>query len=302
MGRGAMLAVAVALASSAACGRFLAEPGGDPTAAADDAGGDGRADTGPPAVEETTVTVDPKPEITDAGLGDGPTVEGGVGDASSGKCNSTRGPEMVELVFGAVSYCIDSTEVTNEQYAPFIAEPNKPLKHERCGSNTNYAPNCGDRHTKLPNEPVNCIDWCDAWAFCEWAGKRLCGKIGGGGNAYGDLNDATKSQWFAACSKGGTQDYCYGNTARDVCQANDEPPAAVKSNPECAGAYAGLFDLTGNLGEWEDSCELKTNPLDDLCRRRGGDLVDDFALQQCSQGYGVPRGARQPSGGFRCCR
>jgi sulfatase modifying factor 1 len=294
--------VVAALLTGAACGRFIEESALGPGTSGAEAGAEASSESGPPASEETTVAVDPKPAITDSGLGDGPTVEGGLGDAASTKCSSSRGPQMVELVFGATSYCIDTTEVTNEQYNAFVADPNKPVKHARCDFNTNYAPNCGGNHTTAPNEPVNCIDWCDAWAFCAWAGKRLCGKIGGGANAFDELNIATKSQWFAACSKGGTQDYCYGNTAMDVCQANQEAPAAVKANPQCTGAYAGLFDLTGNLGEWEDSCVLAADPREDECRRRGGDIIDPFALQHCSQGYGLPRAARQESGGFRCCR
>jgi formylglycine-generating enzyme len=299
VGRRALIVVAVVAFS--ACGRFIEETSGAHTDSVE-AGAEAGLEAGPPLSEETTVTVDPKPAITDSGLGDGPTVEGGVGDAASTKCSSARGPQMVELVFGATSYCIDSTEVTNEQYNAFVADPIKPPKHARCDFNTVYAPNCNSNNTKLANEPVNCIDWCDAWAFCAWADKRLCGKIGGGPNAFDDLNDATKSQWFAACSKGGTQDFCYGNTAKDVCQANQEPPAVVKSNAQCTGAYAGLFDLTGNLGEWEDSCVLGPTPQEDECRRRGGDIIDAFDFQHCSQGYGLPRAARQESGGFRCCR
>lgn len=76
----------------------------------------------------------------------------------------------------------------------------------------------------------------------------------------------------------------------------------MKSHGECVGGYDGLFDMSGNIGEWEDSCTLAATPQDDMCQRRGGDFVDTLDIQQCAQGYQLPRAARQPSGGFRCCR
>lgn len=299
MRRRALLAL---FAATVACGNILAKSEDDSAPTNSDGGTDGGGDGSFPPEGETTIVVDSK-VIDDGGL-DGPTVEGGVVGGST-KCASTRGPAMVELSMGGVTYCIDTTEVTNAQYQPFIDEPNKPPKHPRCTWNTNVAPNCSDDNTKGANDPVNCIDWCDAWLFCSWAGKRLCGKIGGAPleNAYADRNNATKSQWFAACSNGGTQDYCYGTTAKNVCTANNAPPAAVMSHPDCTGPFAGLFDLTGNLGEWEDSCvEDPLRAQDDRCLRRGGDLQDIPADQRCSQEYQLGRAARERSGGFRCCR
>jgi Sulfatase-modifying factor enzyme 1 len=31
-----------------------------------------------------------------------------------------------------------------------------------------------------PANPVACVDWCDAFAYCRSIGKRLCGAFGGG--------------------------------------------------------------------------------------------------------------------------
>lgn len=185
------------------CGTLLSLDDGAP------AGGGSGADasSGPPSEGETTVQAGPK-VIDDAGF-DGPAVEGSVVQGSAA-CASSRGPSMIELMFGSNSYCIDSTEVTNEQYAVFLADSNKPPPHARCDFDTNYTPNCDGANSQGALDPVSCIDWCDAWAFCAWAGKRLCGRIGGGPNAPDTMDDPTKSQWFAACSKGGAQDFAYG--------------------------------------------------------------------------------------------
>jgi len=64
--------------------------------------------------------------------------------------------------------------------------------------------------------PVTSIDWCDAFAFCRANDKHLCGKIGGGTNAVGDYADATKSEWFNACSAQGSNVYPYSDTYNPV--------------------------------------------------------------------------------------
>lgn len=39
--------------------------------------------------------------------------------------------------------------------------------------------------------------------------------------------------------------------------------------------YAGLYDMSGNVEEWDDSCKASTGP-DDYCRLRGGDTYPSF--------------------------
>jgi len=232
---------------------------------------------------------------------DGPPVDGGaIGD---GRCASARGPAMTELAFAAFSYCVDSTEVTVLEYSQFLsAAVDIATQPSVCAWNANFAPNCDGADAKRPNQPINCIDWCDAFAYCAWAGKRLCGKIGGGANRPGASNDPAESQWFAACSDGAKRQYPYGNIPIDgACAAELADPTDVASHPQCEGGFQGLFDMTGNVDEWEDSCDADGG-ADDGCQLRGGDIHDPPENQTCNQGFSQPRKLRVTSTGFRCCK
>src|SRR6185437_5545544 len=105
------------------------------------------------------------------------------------------------------------------------------------------------------SDPVVCVDWCDAQAYCAWAGKRLCGAIGGGpATTYGDPNE---SQWYNACSNGGTTSFPYGNDYVAGDCNGGATVAAVGTTPGCQGLtspYFGIFDMSGNVKEWEDHC------------------------------------------------
>jgi hypothetical protein len=63
-------------------------------------------------------------------------------------------------------------------------------------------------HARSIRGPMQvCVDWCDAHAYCKPVGKRLCGKIGGGPNLYADYASASSSEWYRACSSGGSFTY-----------------------------------------------------------------------------------------------
>jgi hypothetical protein len=168
---------AVGMGLMVGCGTLEAVTASNGTPAAE-AGADADRDADP-ANEEPNGDAGPK-VLSDAGVYDGPPDDGGILDSG---CPSGRGPTMIALAFAdAGSYCIDETEVTNGQYQIFInAGVDTNTQNAECSWNTNFKPNCGGANTTGPNQPVTCIDWCDAYAFCKWAGKRLCGKIGGHG-------------------------------------------------------------------------------------------------------------------------
>lgn len=71
--------------------------------------------------------------------------------------------------------------------------------------------------------------------------------------------------------------------------------------------YADVYDLSGNVSEWEDSCERSSQDLaataTDECRTRGGSYASPLTALACDT---VPASALRcnavaPDVGFRCC-
>jgi formylglycine-generating enzyme len=258
------------------------------------------------------------------GAGAGGNNMGGSAGATL-QCPTGKGPIMlVATTPNTTSYCIDRTEVTNQQYSVFLASsPNLGAQPAYCSWNTTFVPEqtngecVGSYDPDMsPNNPVRCIDWCDAKMYCEWAGKRLCGEVKGTGPlAAVDYDNPNRSQWYNACSLQGMNVFPYGNTYQGTaCNGLDSINVSVIPVTQatlCVGGYSGLHDMSGNVAEWEDSC-ASSNGAQDMCNLRGGSYLDFDAKPhslQCNsvdsqspaKVYRVPRSAAAADRGFRCC-
>lgn len=240
------------------------------------------------------------------------------------------GPSMVQVATPAgAKYCIDTTEVTQKQYAEFLASTTqKPgTEHPSCSWNNEYAPMTreGDMPgrgcpygegsgpdywyspDKTPNRPVMCIDWCDAVAFCQWAGKRLCGKVGGGSVPFAQHADANVSEWYNACSNGGKTAFSYGDTYQpSVCSPPrydaGSPGIDIPSSPQCHGTnppFSAIYDMSGSAAEWQDECEPGNGQL--LCVPVGGASVYPEQTR-CDSLVTVAPELAGGLLGFRCCK
>ncbi len=212
---------------------------------------------------------------------------------------------MIELE----GFCIDSTEVNNAHYQAFLEAVTMDPTLEQpaaCSWNASFEPNMpiGNGEESLP---VRGVDWCDAHAFCAWAGKRLCGGPSGGAAAYDEPANEDESQWFSACSANGTRTFPYGdNYDSQACNGGDrsaaeDAPLPVGSLATCVGGYPGLYDMSGNAWEWEDSCAASLGETD-LCRARGGAFGNGGDLHRCDYaGFSPARNFNLGPTGIRCC-
>jgi hypothetical protein len=246
------------------------------------------------------------------------TAPGGVGGSDGappkGCPTGLPGPSLVGVpVPQGGMYCMDATEVTNREYKQFVTAKGTDTTGQDpwCDWNMSYVPSEGWPAAGKDDFPVVYIDWCDASAYCRWAGKHLCGKIGGGTYRSGRYADPKQSEWFSACSRGGSLKYPYGcDYDASTCVGFDYDGTAglqstdvvrpVGSARQCQGGYPGLFDLSGNVLEWEDSCRGNAG-ANDGCRVRGGSFGGKARSLQCSYDMFANRDFRLQHVGFRCC-
>jgi formylglycine-generating enzyme required for sulfatase activity len=238
-----------------------------------------------------------------------PATEGGTPNEGgtltpAGRCAGRAGPRPVPID----GFCIDATEVSNADYAAFLDARGADTSGQPpfCSWNSTFVPTRD--WPFLANEaqlPVHSVDWCDAWAYCAWAGKRLCGRRGGGTLSPSARTRPGQSEWMYACTKNGIQSYPYGDTYRsNACTTEANGYTAVGSVPTCEGAFPGVFDMIGNAHEWEDSCETATGDAgdgrNDSCAMRGEDYYQS-ANKDCRYLEVQSRSTAFVSVGIRCC-
>ncbi|MFO7567066.1 MAG: SUMF1/EgtB/PvdO family nonheme iron enzyme [Enhygromyxa sp.] len=280
---------------------------GNPTGDGDGAGeGDGDGDG------EATGDGDGDGNPTGDGDGDDTTGDGdGDGSPSGdGLCRSSCGAtDCGACPNGPISvavgdYQIDGTEVTAAQYAQFLEVEFAPDYFESvlptgCEFKTDFTPALFPAN---PPEsiPVVGVDWCDAWAYCNWAGKHLCGSIGGGPAPLNEVQNPATNEWYQACTHGGVNNYPYGlGYDPSACNTQDaewEQLTDVGGLPTCEGGYPGVFDMSGNVWEWTNACNDQGE-----CRRRGGSMYSNAVNARCGIDSVRSRDFRADSQGFRCC-
>jgi formylglycine-generating enzyme required for sulfatase activity len=207
-------------------------------------------------------------------------------------------------------FWIDQHEVTVGEYAAFSKNPTGFAMPADCAGHAGFAPR-GCTPGADAGLPITCVDWCDAAAYCLWAGKKLCG----GSSPESDVGDAHQSNWFSACSNGGVAEYPYGtkfdpkacnlpaaDTNCGAASASCAPWPETSAHATCM-APSGALDLLGNVAEWVDEgCEPGKSGA---CLARGGDyFTGGGADVTCGPSNGVaslPRDHTFPYVGFRCC-
>jgi formylglycine-generating enzyme len=223
------------------------------------------------------------------------------------------GPPLVRVGPANNSFCIDRTEVTFKQYAEFVAAgADASTQGPECAWNTSFTPQApgGD------DFPVAGVDWCDAVAYCKWAGKYLCAKAVNGQRVgpvtVDGVGDYTTHQWMIACSAQ-TKRWPYGATqdasACNVGELDAGGSVPVASMATCEGAYPGVFDLVGNVWEWYDGpCRPDggaggdASAQSDECQVKGGGFNRSGDNIDCRvDGLGSTRDTKAPYIGFRCC-
>jgi len=248
---------------------------------------------------------------------DAPANESGVVDAAINPClvgNGNAGPRMIQ----ADGYCIDSTEVTIAQYTQFVTDAGPATAFGQipvCAWNVAFAPDTvgtADGRCTTANVdpvlradyPITCVNWCDAFAYCGWAGKRLCGAISGGSVPFNSFT--TNAQWYLACAT--PENTTFPNDSNDGGNCILGKPGSVPvASVGCNGGYPGLSDMVGNVEEWVDSCD-NTGELDggggtsvDRCRDQGDEWDQNFQGVGCSNDDVDNRNETWAGIGFRCC-
>ena len=143
-------------------------------------------------------------------------------------------------------FALDRHEVTNREYATFLdtqPAPAQPALLPRGWQLTETGRAMYD--TTRRQHPVIHVNWAQAAAYAEWAGKRL----------------PTEDEWEAAAGGLDGRAYPWGNQfqegfANGAGVSNDTMP--VESFPG-ARSPSGCFDLAGNAWEWTSTLENGTD-------------------------------------------
>jgi formylglycine-generating enzyme required for sulfatase activity len=228
-------------------------------------------------------------------------------DASAADAADAAVPSMVVITTATnQTFAIDAREVTVGQFAAFKATQPTDVAFPDCPGKTALGPNAKGTCSGSTDQdqPVTCVDWCDAKVYCAAAGKRLCGKIGGGRPVAGTENDPTVDQWARACMGDKGSRWPYGGQAQtqacNTAEAARGSAVSVGSYAQCVGGAPDLFDMSGNVDEWEDACVARAGGAE--CLLRGGSFKHPVTESSCDYLLLSAVTSTYDDVGFRCCK
>ncbi len=159
---------------------------------------------------------------------------------------------------------------------PMTGFDEKPLTQVELGA---YCIDTFEYPNQRGDQPMAAVSYGDAAALCAKTGKRLC----------------KESEWEKACKGAKANRWPYGNEY-DVSACNSESEggdarkiAASGQFAQCRSAY-GVFDLSGNLGEWTADQQIK-----------GGSFASGDYAVRCSARKSGASASKSSEVGFRCC-
>jgi formylglycine-generating enzyme required for sulfatase activity len=235
--------------------------------------------------------------------------------------------EMQQIDFeGGGTFCIDRLETTRRQFDDFLSA--LPMagpiaaQADLCPDLANVTPRAGADCSEAyqegldPELPMTCVTLCEAMAYCQFQGKRLCGGRGGDVIELGALRDEAvngpeQDEWYTACAGKGSRMYPYGSEAvSGICNVASTELLPVGASASCT-TPEGVLDLSGNVAEWTLTCMAKGDWDSPRCLVRGGEfLTPNLGHARCQR---TRRGnseepfpsaeptERLPGVGIRCC-
>ncbi len=273
------------------------------------AGSSGSA--GAAAAGGTAATAGASGNVGASGSGEttGSSGSGGTGGAS-GSCDGpppgVAGPAMAKIRRGDSCFWIDTTEVTEGQFAEYLKTNPAPSDDPLCSGPADVVDACkratsSDGGGIDPLLPKTCVDWCGARDFCKWAKKELCEDDL---RAIGEQQLIAASDFFAACTQVGENPTPFGDDCgSEICNVNGTGPLPAGGITSCftlgADEQTKVYDLIGNVSEWTVWCFAQKQ--DTECAVRGSYFMSGRTHKCCEQLSQMNRRKTSNTVGFRCC-